>query len=158
MTASLAERALCVIESRLKSIRTEDGYSTDAGLNVFRARRKLADADLPAAVLWDVGDSLNNSTPGSSRDLIDLQAHVEVHAPANQDDTGRTLEAIKADVKRAIRPQGNDCLKDDLGQIGALRYDGAQVFEREDGAASESITLRFIVALVEKIGDPTSSK
>jgi hypothetical protein len=154
---SLAERALCVIESRLKQIRTDSGYKTDTGEKILRARRKLSADECPAAVIWDIGDIIDNA--GDNRDVLDLEVHVEAHVPANQNDTGVALEAVKADVKRAIRPKdkkGN--IADEQGQIGAIRYNGAQCFEREDGAATESITLKFLIRLTEIAGDPSSSK
>jgi len=148
---SLAERALCVIESRLRGIRTEDGYATDAGLNVFRARRKLGTDECPAAVVWDLGETVTASQ--GSRDEIDLLVGIEVHVPAG--DCGSLLEAVKADAKRTVRPTANkDVLRDSPGTI---RYDGAVLFAREDGAETESITLKFIVHYTEVVGDPTST-
>jgi hypothetical protein len=41
MEQSIAERIFCVIEKRLRRISKTDGYNTDAGLNVFRARRSI---------------------------------------------------------------------------------------------------------------------
>ena len=156
MSKSLAERALCEVQRRLKGIRPEDGYATSAGLKIFRARQTLAVADLPAAVIWDAGETVPD--PGMSRDVISMQVNVEIHVQADLDDTGENLEAAKADVKRAIRALKSDVLSDKQGTIGVLKYDGAIAFARKDGAVSESITIKFLALITEVIGDPYSSK
>jgi hypothetical protein len=101
---SQSERALCEIERRMKRIRTDDGYHTNAGLNVFRARRKLD--TLPAIVVWDSGEDPQGNNPTGAFD-VSLNVSIEVHATVNQDDTGIVLEKLKADVKRAMYGDGN---------------------------------------------------
>lgn len=159
---SISERALCEIEKRLKGVREEDGFSSNAGLHVFRARRSLKPADLPALVVWDFGEqptsSVTNGNLPSGVITIDLNVNVEIAALANQQDTGFILEQLKADVKRALFGDGfatgRLCdQRNKEGDIGALGYSGVSVFPREDGAVSESLTMKFIVRYREKLGD-----
>lgn len=158
---SISERALCEIEKRLHKVREEDGYSSNGGLKVFRARRSLSIADLPAFVIWDSGEqptsSVTNGNLPSGVIQIDLGVNVEIAALANKQDTGFILEQLKADVKRALFGDGNENgglydAKSKEGQIGALGYTGVQVFPREDGAVSESLTMKFIVRFKENLG------
>jgi len=152
VTTSIAERALCVIESKLKAIRQEDGYSNSAGLNVFRSRRNLDPDDLPAAVLWDLGEQTTGDAPVGDVE-INLSIGVEIHAAMNEDDTGSTIEAIKRDVKRAIyRDNKYGALICEGGRpVAIVGYNGAQLFPRQDGAISESITLKFTIRFKESL-------
>lgn len=164
---SISERALCEIEKRLKGVREEDGYSSNAGLHVFRARRSLSTDDLPALVIWDAGEQPTSSTtngdlPSGTSVRILLTVNVEIAALASQKDTGFILEQLKADVKRALFGNGNvngylDDMESPAGKkvsIGELGYLGVQVFPREDGAVSESLTMKFGVRYVENIANP----
>jgi hypothetical protein len=158
MTVSLSERALCVIASRLRAIRTDDGYSTNAGLNVLRARRKVNADECPAAVVWDLGETVNGESGASGNGAMNIvmSVNVEAHAAANAEDTGEVLERVKADVKRAVMSASmNGGIEDDAGQIGVLTYKGAACFAREDGATTESITVQFSISITERYGDPT---
>lgn len=151
MTDSLAERALCVIESRLKAIRTEDGFSTGAGLNVLRARASVADTECPVVVVWDGGEQPDGVISDVSFTNVLIVAIVS-YAAANQTSTGRILEKLKADVKRALLVDVG--LNDDDGQIGALSYLGATPVERRDGASIEGIVMTFHVTMKENVGEP----
>jgi hypothetical protein len=153
---SQAERALCEIERRLKSVRVADGYHTDSGLHVSRSTQRTNLAYLPAIVIWDSGEdprSKSGDLPSGSFNL-DLKITVEVYAKANLDNTGEVLEQLKADVKRSIFGNGNShgALGDSperSGKIGAIGYTGATAFPRAEGAASEGISMTFTVRYSE---------
>jgi hypothetical protein len=158
MPLTLAERALCIIESRLAGIARLDGYATDAGLRVFRARRTLDERDIPAVVLWDDGETVADGGSGNTASMsIGLTFSIDAHVPADQDCTGRELERVKGDVKRGVLA-ARGALIDDLGAIGVITYTGCDTQARSDGAASEAVSLHFTANYKEAFGDPTSSR
>lgn len=158
---SLSERALCEIERRLRRVRTVDGFETDAGRNVFRARRSITVDEFGALVLWDGGESAAGES-GQPIKIV-LSVTVKAHALATQCETGFVLEKMKADVKRAVLSEGNGALAEPgppspERKIGWIRYTGAQPSPREEGSTSESVELTFEVGYVEGFGNPYSSQ
>lgn len=154
MTESIAERAFCAIEKRLRAIRTEDGYKTDAGLNVFRARRTFGESDLPGCSLWDVGESVPSGSAARTTQ-VDLKINIDAVALAGQANTGAVMGRLKSDIKRALfGTEKRDALDDDDGKIGQLGYLGATCFPRDDGGQTEAITLQFHISYSERTGDP----
>lgn len=153
---SLSERTFCEIERRLRGVREADGYETDAGRNVFRSLRSVTVDDSGTLVLWDGGES-TSSTPGGPVDVV-LSVSVEGHVLADKCETGEALEAIKADVKRAVLALSSGGLSDAEGAIGNIRYTGAQPSPREEGSSSESLVLTFEVTYREGCGNPYSNQ
>lgn len=148
---SIAERIFCVIEKRLRRISKTDGYNTDAGLKVFRARRSIDIADLPAISIWDGGETPTDALPCANCDQ-ELSINIEACAIANQDETGLVLEQIKADVKHALfgdNPNGS--IEELKTKIAAFGYRGSVSFPREDGATHESITMKFLAKYKENL-------
>lgn len=161
MAKPLAERAICEVECRLKRIRAADGFSTDAGRSVFRARRRIDASQCPAASIWDAGEQIANG--GGSSDAYDvvLRLSVEIHAQADQDATGHVLELAKADVKRALLRGAKGLLADSpdrSGLIGTLAYTGCTANPREEGATTESVSLNFEARYREGYGNPYGSQ
>lgn len=156
MPTSIAERALAEIARRCSHVRKADSYQTDAGASVHRAARTLS--ALPAIVVWDNGEQIQNGSGNSDAYDVTLSVSVEVHVAASQACTGRELEAAKADAKRAILAGSKGVLGDDAGKIGTIAYLGSIANPREDGASSESIALNFAVRFREAYGNPYSDQ
>lgn len=158
---SLSERALCEIERRLRRVREDDGFATDAGRNVYRAQRSIEVDEYGALALWDDGETASGEAGNPIK--ITLSVSIEAKVLADKCETGVALESIKADVKRAVLSQGNGALAEpgppspEL-KIGVIRYTGAQPSSREEGSISESIVLAFEVSYVEGFGNPYSSQ
>lgn len=156
---SLSQRALCEIERRLRRVRTADGYESDAGLSVFSSRRSIDPEQLPALVVWDNGETSASNPGGPVR--IAMTVLVEAHGPCDQADTGDVLQALKADVKRALLAKSNGALVDEESAprgFATIRYAGAQPSARDNGATSESIAMTFEVTYGEGCGNPYSDQ
>lgn len=151
MSESISERLLCAIAAQLSKVRTADGYRTDAGDRVYRCRRNLTDADLPCFVLWSPSETTTED--GSRYIKVEQQILVIGYAAAEKDDTGSIVEGLKSDVKRALAAER---MRDELGSLGALRYVGAEMQPRPDGAVHESIVATFVAMRVEHRGDPNA--
>lgn len=159
MPTALSERALCEIQRRCKSIRIAGEFETDAGLNVFRARRKIPVDRLPAVVVWDQGEQVTNGAGNHAAYTIALQVLVEIVVAADLDDTGHELEVAKADVKRAVLSGAAGALGDGPrgdknSKIGTIAYTGSVASPRDEGAESESVALTFTVTYLEGQGNP----
>lgn len=157
MSESLAERVLCVIEARLRGILQQDGFATSAGRKVFRALRTLEEADLPALVIWCDGETARGASGNSASMDMELQITIDAHVAADQDCTGKMLERIRADVKRACLV-GRGALSDEVGAVGVLTYTGTDMQARSDGGGSEAVAVRFTASYREAYGDPTQAR
>lgn len=152
----LSERVLAEVERRLSTVPADD---FGCRWNVFRARRSLTDADLPAFVVWDDGESVEEATGGGAHASmsVTLRLSVETHVPANAHTTGRRLGLAKAATKTALCVDKGR-IADADGAVGVLVYTGADTNARNDGATSEAAALHFIAIYKEAYGDPARSR
>lgn len=154
----LSERVLALLAARLAGV-TTDVAGTPTPITVLRSVATLSPADLPAAILWDAGETVADSTgSGNYASMtITLTVTIDVHVPADQATTGAALECAKAACKAALLLE-NGALRDANGAIGVLTYTGCDAQARHDGAASEAISLHFAATYREAVGDPTRSR
>lgn len=158
MTASLSERVLAVFVGRLAGISTGNGYATNAGALVMRARPVVDPQYLPAIVVWNDGEAPDTGASGEAASMtMHLRVSVDLHVRADQAQTGHNLELLLADAKRAVLI-GRGGIADAGGTIGVLSYDGADISARSDGNCSESVALHFTVTYQEAYGDPSKSR
>jgi hypothetical protein len=155
----LSERVMDWAVARLAQIAIADGYETDAGANVSRARRTFGETELPALTVFEESEVPGNGQTSDETDSFTTRLGFAVfaHVVCDQADTGQRLGLMRADVKRALmRPDalGNAGVSDDDGQIGSLIYQGSTAAPREDGASIESVRVSFIAKYPETFGDP----
>lgn len=158
MTDSISERCILAFISALTQIHSTNGYYTNAGSNVLRAQRFADIPSLPAVVVWEDAESIK-SDPSFRYMTTTLSVSVEGHIQASQATTGVNLSKIKSDIKKAVLKSAlQNKFKDAAGELGQISYEGADLLNRPDGAASESVSLKFTVTYKEKYGDPTLNK
>ncbi len=158
MDYSIAERILRVVKKRLQLIRKDDGYSTNAGLHVFRARRTVKTDELPCASVWS-GDESSTDKQIYKKFNNQLSIAVDGLTFVDQDDTGEMLELLKADIKRALFGDSkNGGITDENGLKAAMYFDGCTPSPREDGANTEGIRVNLVVLYPENVGDPSSQE
>jgi hypothetical protein len=148
-----ADRALRAIECRLRKIRQADEFQTDAGRQVFRARRSLDQLELPAIVVWSQAEDFRNE-PSANKALTDLRVDVEGYVPSDDETTGEAMELIKADIKRAIFSEPNARLSDEAGDIGSMQMESTISTARLDGGQAEIVRVAIRVSYAEGIGNP----
>jgi hypothetical protein len=153
MNLPLSERALRAIECRLRKIRQSDEFQTDAGRQVFRARRSLDQLELPAIVIWSQAKDYRNDA-NASKTSTDLRVDIEGLVPSDQENTGEAMELIEADIKRAIFSEPHARLSDEAGDIGGMQMESSVSTARLDGGQSEIVRLSIAVTYVEGIGNP----
>jgi hypothetical protein len=163
MSEPLSERVFSAIAQQLELIRLENGYLTDAGFNVFRGRRTFAVADLPAISVSDAGETPDGGEASNGASMrMRQRIAIEIHALADQDDTGLIIGKMKADVKRCVftwAPNGGmtDCINGVSKKLGLIVYTGADPTARQDGGESEFVAMNFEATYMEGYGDPTTS-
>lgn len=160
----IAERALAAVLAQLKTILAIDGYQLDLGLQAHRSRHTFGPKELPALSLNETTEVPNDGSVSDEARTFknSVGFEVVVHVPTGQVETGEKLGLGKADVKQALMSWAGNLdgsgrgVRDIDGQIGTLAYFGATAAPRVDGAVSESVSLRFVIALVEGFGNPYS--
>lgn len=155
---SIAERALAEVARRLESITVANGYSTDAGLRVFRARRSISKTDLPCVVVWAGQEAIENGDGSHLAYSVVLSIIVDGHVMANQLTTGKTVEGLRADIKRAVLSDRSGALSDSVGNIGLLAILSSDGAPRDDGGESETVAVQFSASYREAHGNPFSSQ
>lgn len=155
----ISERVMDWVEARLAQITVDNGYETDIGQRVSRARRTFAESDLPAVTVFETAEAPNDgsATDTNASMKIGHGFAVFAHVVADQESTGRRLGLARADIKRALCSpdvDGNPGVRDADGEIGPIGYLGSDTAPREDGAGIESVSVRFAVSYPEGFGDP----
>lgn len=153
MNLPLSERALRAIVCRLRKIRQADEYQTDAGRQVFRARRSLDQLELPAIVVWSQAEDYRDGG-GGNKVTTDLRVDIEGYVASDEETTGVAMELIKADIKRAIFSEPHARLSDEAGDIGPMEMESAVSTARLDGGQSEIVRLSIKVSYPEGTGNP----
>lgn len=160
MSDPLSERLLSAVQTQLATIRKTAGYKTDAGQSVYRARRAVD--VFPSIVIWEAEEIVSNRMDAMTGSQYTLSFNVEGWVPADQDETGRMLGLIRADIKiclmrwfyngQAVDPEAS-ASRVNKG-FGSIEYQGSSPASREAGSDAEGVTTRFTATFVEKIGDP----
>jgi len=151
----------CVAEallSQLVTITMSDGYHSDAGTRAARARRTWASADLPALSLFDGGESPDGATGSGKHDSMTMR-HVfivSIFAAAEQEDTGKILGLLAADVKKCLLSWSKDGgMRTALGTAaGPLIYVSMTPQPREEGGTVEGAEITFATIYQEGYGNP----
>ena len=155
-TLSLSERVIDAILCRLREVRKASGYRTDAGLRVLHSVAVNDESQLPCFVVWESGEEIEAGTGSGGHESMTVTITVDVYGivEANKEQTGRMLQRLKADAKKALlRDRGGINGSDGKG-FASLAYEGSTPEPRQSGSATELVTLRFRVKFKEAYGDP----
>ena len=159
-TPCLSERAIASVMTLLGSISTSNGFETDAGDHVFRARQTIDKRETPCCNVWEGQEIPNVDSKTRSKIDMRLLLHIEGHIEADQSDTGAMLGKIKADIKRAVLGGSrNGGLPDPPNPrpFAVIGYEGSSPSPRADGANTEAVTVTLSLNYSEAYGDPYTS-
>lgn len=146
---SIAHRIIEAIIERLENIKTGNGFNTDAGYEVHWARRNI---ETESIVVWRDDES----AAGSARNLT---LRLEGHVDADQENTGKQLEYILADMKKAVFLNDGESrylVKDGVSLVEDILPGSVLSAEREEGDITEAVQLLVEITFIEKYGDPYS--
>jgi hypothetical protein len=152
----LSERVIANLSTLLQSITTANGFETNAGQRVFRARQSIEKREVDCVNVWEGQETPQAASQGRDKMDMRLLVHIEGHVEARRDDTGERLGKIKADIKRAIcSGSRNGGLPDPPNRpFATILYLGSEPLPRPDGSDTESVTLTFSINYPEAYGDP----
>jgi hypothetical protein len=149
---SIRQAILTELLARVTAIQVANGFSTDAGLIVlFGETPMLGPDDPPAAIAVIVGDDQSPDPSANLGDDILTQVPVDIQAiaRADVDQPWLTVEAIIADIKRAIetaRSHARRTADADL-QRGRTR-----TLSREPGATCIGASVQYAPIYLETWG------
>lgn len=162
MSDPVALRAIDAVAVRLLAISGVGAYHTNIAARAYVERDTLDPEDLPCVVVRAPEETAETVTGGkqpsgaSDGMMITQEISVEGFVPAEQVDTGRALQKLKADIKRAVLIARGPPLTDADGVIGVIAYVGSSVIYRKDGSQAESVQCRFQAIYTERFGDPAA--
>ena len=146
------------INSLLANIRLVNGYETDIGLRVFRGKRKVADQEVPCAVLLEGEDKPLSTQGEASQNIVQsyvLGGYVECDPDHPNDaahkiisDIKRALFTLPADATRAEQITGTTTFG---GKIKNVTYKGRDIGPRADGVPIVFAVVHIDVQFVEQL-------
>jgi hypothetical protein len=144
------QELLAALVGRLSAITIAGGFSTDAGLTLFLGDVPALGPDDPDSVLAVVVGDDNPKWQGQNL-LIGLPVHVAMIAKADLDDAWLTIEAMLADVKRAVELEDRTLGKRTKGPIerGTTR-----TMPREPGSTTVGTMITYWLPYTEVWGNP----
>lgn len=148
MAVSTRQRILEVLRARLQAIATADGFQTDVGDRVFLGEVvSLADADHALAL---VAQEDEVGRIGENVQLV-LPVQVQAWALASLDEPWGRVEAMIADIKRAIELPDRT-----LGGLVPARITrrSTRAIERQEGSLVVGATVTYAAPYAEGWGTP----
>ena len=142
------------IVARLATITIANGYITDIGTHVFAGKLKLAESELPGAVLVE-DDTRVEDYKASSQSVQSktVQRYLLIgHDVCDPDAPNDKAYDILSDLKRAVF--SGDRTFNQTVRPTDLVYAGRRIAVREDGSAVISAAIQIDVKFVEDLTSP----
>jgi hypothetical protein len=162
MPTPLGLAALEALRARLRAIRKDDQYNTDAGKNVYLGPVSLSGDGIDEAVVLEFGDETAQGDSGSgAHTSITIQRTFTVTGVVRADpkcEKGEALERILADIKRAVFRKDARYLDMNGKRFSGLAYQSAKIVQRADGNEFEGVEVTGTVTYQEGYGDPYTSR
>lgn len=142
--------ALAEMRVRLETIQKADGFQTDAGKLVFFGEAPtLGPDDAPAAIVIVPQRDLRKYN--GEQAVVTLPVQIQANVKVDADDPGGTLEAVIADIKKAIETDRN--LGGNVVERG-LEGGETEPLEREEGSAFVGASVEYRLTFPEVWGAP----
>jgi len=136
---SLRQQIVDAIEARLRTITIANGYLTNAGQHVYVWKTiPMADGDLPAIVIYDRGESVNQAWSTLEAYCYDLVVDIEAMASGSAADD--TIRNVVADIDKACR---TDLRWSTLAKHTVIESVEIELTQGEKLTAGAQITLRI---------------
>lgn len=154
---SKANDIAAALAARLATIRTANGYATEAGQHVYRGALGIPEEQAPFLAIVEQedqveGQRINNRSTGT--DPIDteilLPFDIVAVAPCNPDNPAIAGHALVADIKRAVF--GGDLTWGGLATH--TRYIGRSIPPRTAGSTLVEVRVSIRIGCVENLADP----
>ena len=147
MADSIREQIMASFAARLAAITVANGYQTDIGDNVVRARRSFLEEDLPAISVIDGAETFDRRG-GSVLVSVPIEVHVIRNTTTHGSDCNKTL----ADVYQCVESWDFKT----AGLIDSIEYQQGEPEYPEDGSDVLKVVSRFLLKYNLVKGDPYS--
>lgn len=150
--ASRRRQVLEAFRTRLQAITIANAFETDCGAVVLLGEQaSFGDDDRPQAIRIDVGDEQQEWAQEGLAYQIVLPIGIWAMARADLDEPWIIVEAVFADIKRAIELE--DRTLNDLLTF-PIERGPTQTFPREPGSAVVGLGITYIAKYKEGWGNP----
>lgn len=148
MADSVREKIVQAVLTLTQSITKDNGYETDIGLRMERARRSFSGSDLPGGSVWANGEA-------SERDYELTQQVMDMaidghHGLVKNETPDVTANRIIADFRKAIETY--DASLNAL--VSGIQYTQASPEYPDDGNSAVSVTVKYELSYDTVRGDP----
>lgn len=154
---SKANDIAAALAARLATIRTANGYATDAGQHVYRGAIGIAEENAPFSAIIEQEDQVEDQRikdRSTGADPIDadllLPFDIVAFAPCDPDNPAIAGHALVADIKRAVF--GGDLTWGGLATH--TRYIGRSIPPRTAGSTLVEVRVSIRIGCVENLADP----
>ncbi len=149
--SSKREDVIRALRDRLAAISVTNGYNTNAGQKIFLGEAPTLGPNDPAAALALVVGT-DESTYQGENVVSELPVEVQAIVKADVTDPLLTVEAVIADIKRAVELP--DRTFGGLLVNRGLERRSVRPFERESGSEFVGAAVEYIATLAEGWGAP----
>ncbi|MFH0995794.1 MAG: hypothetical protein V1844_09900 [Pseudomonadota bacterium] len=149
VTITIREHIISAFEAAMAVVTLANGYHSDAGANIIRARKNLDPSELPCIVIW----------PGMETGIIEeygvqkcsMRLGVEAHALFGTENPSVTSEWILGDLIKAVFSQTVTALADEI------QYESGGTDSYPDaGEIAIGVKLNLVIKYHYLIGNPYS--
>ncbi|KKM71003.1 hypothetical protein LCGC14_1434960 [marine sediment metagenome] len=149
--SSKREDVIRALRDRLAAISVTNGYNTNAGQKIFLGETPTIGPNDPAASLAVVVGTDDSRFQGEHV-VVALPVEVQAIVKADVSDPLLTIEAVIADIKRAVELP--DRTFGGLLVNRGLKRGSTRPFERESGSEFVGAAVEYIATLAEGWGAP----
>ncbi|MDX9819495.1 MAG: hypothetical protein RBT16_11315 [Desulfococcus multivorans] len=151
MSDTIRELNIKAIIARLACITAENGYATDIGTNVVRARKSLDPEELPACAVFPQPETVEMIS-GYTQCIMPVR--IEGIVKFGGENPSEAAERVLGDIIACLAGRGWVRLPD---YIDSIAYAGGGTDEYPDeGSVTVGTSALFNVKYMFKIGDPYS--
>lgn len=148
MADSIREQIVQAVLSLTQSITKDNGYETDIGLRMERARRSFSESDLPGGSVWA-------NSEASARDYESTQQALDVaidghHEVVKNETSDVTANRMIADFRKAIETYDSTL----NALVSGIQYTQADPEYPDDGSSVVSVTVKYEITYDTVRGDP----
>lgn len=149
MTDTIQAQIISAFSAQMADITTANGYSCNAGANVFRCQRNVDPADLPAIVIWPGIETGERKAGGYQH--CDMKMGIEAHALFGAENPSVIATRLLGDLIQAVFGQSVTTLADEI-----IYESGGTDTYPDAGEVAIGVKINLSVKYFYLIGNPYS--
>ncbi|MEJ1463314.1 MAG: hypothetical protein RPU15_08565 [Candidatus Sedimenticola sp. (ex Thyasira tokunagai)] len=150
MADSIRELITQAVLSRMQTVTVVNGYETDVGLMLERARRSFEEDELPAGAVWPGPEE---SAAGYQNTGQEMQIDIDLHSRVGNETADKAANRLIADARKGMETYDAPL----AALIDGLQYAGADPQYPEDGGEIVSVKVTYKITYQTVRGDPYAS-